>query len=78
MVALGGVALSLIGFSLTWLGERDDAERAFERAADQRMVEIQAHADHVIDAVNIVGGLFEASREVTSEEFNIFVKTQFN
>lgn len=76
-IVLGGIATSIAGFITTWQDERERAESAFQRAAQQRVVEIKEQADRVVDAVETVGGLFEASRDVTVDEFDTFVRGIF-
>ncbi|MEE8435575.1 MAG: CHASE domain-containing protein, partial [bacterium] len=73
LLVLACVILTIMAFLLVREWEEDRLLTAFNRTAHDRFLALQHKIESTLDHLNSLGAFYAASKEVTREEFHLFV-----
>jgi CHASE1-domain containing sensor protein len=72
VTAVIGLVLAVIASSMVWRWEKRTAHQEFAAAAQSQVVALQRGLDELLNQIQALRALFEASSDVTREEFESF------
>src|SRR5258708_7602095 len=72
VTAIAGLVLSMIASSMVWRWEQRTAHHEFAAAAQSQVAALQRGLDELLNQLQALRALFEASNDVTREEFESF------
>ncbi len=73
VLLLGGVALSMVGFFITWDVNRRQVEAQFHAAAQERVESVIHGFERGFEDVTLLRNFFDATDDVSNKDFDAFV-----